>query len=796
MSTKVAEIFETMAYGPAPEQSDYVQEWLDGHPDGFDLFIGGKWVAPEDKKKTIESRDPATGKPLARFSIAGKADVDKAVEAAQKGFAKWSKLSGHQRARHLYALARLIQKNSRFLSVLESMDNGKPIRETRDLDIPLAARHFYHHAGWAQLMDSELAGYEPLGVVGQVIPWNFPLLMMAWKIAPAIAAGNCVVLKPAEYTSLTALYFAEMCREAGLPDGVVNIITGAGDTGEMLVRHEAVTKIAFTGSTDVGRLIRKATAGTGKKLTLELGGKSPFLVFDDADLDSTVEGLVDAIWFNQGQVCCAGSRLLVEEGVADRLIEKVKHRLNHFRLGSPLDKAVDMGAIVDPVQRDRIDSLVNQSVTEGAVKWQPDVPCPTEGCYYLPTLLTDVSPANVAAREEIFGPVLTVTTFRTLAEATELANNSRYGLSASVWSENINRALEIAGMVKAGVVWINCTNQFDAACGFGGYRESGFGREGGREGMFEYLKRSDEWRKSGSDIVDNAKLPEISTKHVDVIDRTPKNYIGGKQKRPDGGNSLAVAGHDGKFVGRVGDGNRKDIRDAVEAAFKAEGWSKATAHNRAQILYYIAENLSIREEEFAQRLSLLTGASAKAAKAEVDASIARLFSYGAWADKFDGLVHTPPMRNIALAMNEPLGVMGVVCPDTAPLLSFISLIAPHLAMGNRSVVIPSQRYPLIATDFYQVLETSDVPSGAINIVTGDREGLAKVLAQHDQLDGIWYFGSAEGSEMVERLSADNLKRTWVNNGKARDWASNTQGEGRQFLREATQVKNVWLPYGD
>lgn len=796
MSTKVAEIFETMSYGPAPEQSDYVQEWLNGHPDGFDLFIGGKWVAPEGEKKTFESRDPATGKLLARLSIAGQADVDKAVEAAKKAYGKWSKLSGHGRARHLYALARLIQKNSRFISVLESMDNGKPIRESRDLDIPLVARHFYHHAGWAQLMDSELAGYEPLGVVGQVIPWNFPLLMLAWKIAPAIAAGNCVVLKPAEYTSLTALYFAELCREAGLPNGVVNIITGAGDTGELLVRHEEIAKIAFTGSTDVGRLIRKATAGSGKKLTLELGGKSPFLVFDDADLDSTVEGLVDAIWFNQGEVCCAGSRLIVEEGVADRLIEKVKLRLNNFRLGSPLDKAVDMGAIVDPVQRDRIDSLVSQSVAEGAIKWQPDVPCPTDGCYYLPTLLTDVSPANVAAQKEIFGPVLTVTTFRTLAEATELANNSRYGLSASIWSENINRALEIASQVKTGIVWINCTNQFDAACGFGGYRESGFGREGGREGMFEYLKRSDEWRSSGSDIVEDIKAPEISAKHVDMIDRTPKNYIGGKQKRPDGGNSQAVADHNGKFMGRVGDGNRKDIRDAVEAAFKAEGWSKTTAHNRAQILYYIAENLSIREEEFARRLSQLTGVSAKMAKTEVEASISRLFSYGAWADKFDGLVHTPPMRNIALAMNEPLGVVGVVCPDKAPLLSFISLIAPHLAMGNRSVVIPSQRYPLIATDFYQILETSDVPGGAVNIVTGDRDGLAKVMAQHDQLDGIWYFGSAAGSEMVERLSADNLKRTWVNNGKARDWASNTQGEGRQFLREATQVKNVWLPYGD
>ncbi|GAK33394.1 aldehyde dehydrogenase family 16 member A1 [alpha proteobacterium Q-1] len=796
MSTKIAEIFDSMSYGPAPEQSDYVTDWLARHEGGFDLFIDGQWQAPEGTRNSLESRNPATGDLLASIAIAGPADIDKAVAAAKKAYPKWSGLSGHERARHLYALARLIQKNSRFLAVLESMDNGKPIRESRDIDIPLVARHFYHHAGWAQLMEQDLPDYEPLGVVGQIIPWNFPLLMMAWKIAPAIAMGNCVVMKPAEYTSLTALYFAELCREAGLPNGVVNIVTGAGETGELLVRHEDVAKIAFTGSTDVGRLIRRSTAGSGKKLTLELGGKSPFIVFDDADLDSAVEGLVDAIWFNQGQVCCAGSRLIVEEGVADSLIEKIKHRLSNFRLGSPLDKAIDMGAIVDPIQHQRIDELVGQSVREGAVLWQPDIPTPEKGCYYLPSILTDVAPANIAAREEIFGPVLTVTSFRTLAEAADLANNTRYGLSASVWSENINRALEISGLVKAGVLWINCTNQFDAACGFGGYRESGFGREGGREGLYEYMKLRDEWQPSGRDIIEAKAAPKAQSKPHDLIDRTAKIYIGGKQKRPDGGNSLPVMDQGGKLIGLVGDGNRKDIRDAVEAAFKAEGWSKSTGHNRAQILYYIAENLAIREEEFAHRLSRLTGASAKAAKAEVLASISRLFSYGAWADKFDGLVHNPPLRNIALAINEPLGVTAVLCPDRSPLLSFISLLAPHLAMGNRTVIVPSQRFPLIATDFYQILETSDVPDGAVNIVTGHRDGLADVLARHDQVDGLWYFGTAKGSEQVERLSADNLKRCWVNYGKARDWSSPKFGEGRQFLREATQVKNVWLPYGD
>ncbi|VAW05237.1 Aldehyde dehydrogenase, partial [hydrothermal vent metagenome] len=656
------------------------------------------------------------------------------------------------------------------------------------------ARHFYHHAGWARIMDQEFEGQVPLGVVGQVIPWNFPLLMMAWKIAPAIAAGNCVVLKPAEYTSLTALYFAELCAEAGVPPGVVNIVTGKGDTGADIVNHPDIAKIAFTGSTAVGRYIRQATAGTGKKLTLELGGKSPFIVFEDADIDGAVEGLVDAIWFNQGQVCCAGSRLLVEEGIADRLIEKVKDRLNKFRLGNPLDKTVDMGAIVDPVQLARITSLVQKGADEGAEVWQPDVKLPEGGCFYPPTLITNVSPGNIVVREEIFGPVLCVMTFRTLKEAADLANNTRFGLAASVWSENINRALEVSSLIKAGVVWVNTTNQFDAACGFGGYRESGFGREGGKEGMYEYLKIKDEWKSDKGNLVASPS-PVAQNPTAPAIDRTAKNYVGGKQARPDGGNTRIILTHDGQYAGRVGEGNRKDIRNAVEAAFKNPGWSSATAHARAQVIYYIAENLSYRKNEFVDQLATLTGVSKKAAGEEFDMAVSRLFSAAAWADKYDGLVHTPPVQSVSLAVNEPIGIMGIVCPDVMPLLSFVSLVAPAIAMGNRTVVIPSERYPLVATDFYQILETSDLPAGVINIVTGDRDQLAEVMAKHDQLDAVWYHGSASGSQMVERESAANLKRTWVNDGRARDWMS-PYGEGRRFLREATQVKNIWLPYGD
>jgi aldehyde dehydrogenase (NAD+) len=791
--SKTAEIFTTMEYGPAPEQFDYVLDWLNSKKGGFKHYINGAFVAGESKQAQIASFNPSTGEKLAVFPSAGKAEVDAAVAAAAAAFPAWSRSSGHRRARVLYALARLVQKNSRFLAVLESLDNGKPIRETRDIDIPLAARHFYHHAGWAQLIGSEFPVHEPLGVVGQIIPWNFPLLMLAWKIAPAIAAGNTVVLKPAEYTSLTALYFAELCDEAGVPPGVVNIVTGAGETGALIVEHPGIAKIAFTGSTEVGRIIRKATAGSGKKLSLELGGKSPFIIFEDADLDGAVEGLVDAIWFNQGQVCCAGSRLLVEESVAEAVTSKIKRRLSKFRVGDALDKSIDMGAIVDPIQRERIRELVAAGAKEGGEVWSPPIELPGKGCFYPPTLISNVAPSNIVAREEIFGPVLVSMTFRTLKEAVALANNTRYGLAATIWSENINRSLEAASQMKAGVVWINTTNGFDAACGFGGYRESGFGREGGREGMVEYLKLRAEWGKAEKP----APAPAIAAKSgVAGIDQTPKHFIGGKQKRPDAGRTIALATHDGKYAGRLALGNRKDVRDAVEAALAAESWASSTGHARAQILYFVAENLNMRAAEFGRRLSQLTGATRAKAAAEVELSISRLFTYAAWADKFDGLAHSPPQRNVVLAVNEPIGIVGVVCPDAAPLLSFVSLWAPLVAMGNRCVVAPSEQFGLVATDFYQVLETSDMPAGVINIVTGERAVLAKTLAEHAQVEALWHFGPADEAKMVEALSADNLKRTWTSAGRSRDWSSAQTGEGREFLRRACEVKNIWLPYGD
>jgi len=783
----LTEIMETLPYGPAPEAAQPAMDWLKAHKGKFQLFIAGKWRNPASKE-WFTTINPATAQKLAEVAQASAADVDEAVKAARKAFAGWSQTKGHVRARYLYAMARQIQKHARLFAVLETLDNGKPIRETRDIDIPLVARHFYYHAGWAQLMESELAGYAPLGVVGQIIPWNFPLLMLAWKVAPALAMGNTVVLKPAEFTPLTALLFAEICQNIGLPPGVVNIITGDGKTGAALVEHPGVDKIAFTGSTEVGRIIRKATAGSGKKLSLELGGKSPFVVFEDADLDSAVEGVVDAIWFNQGQVCCAGSRLLVQEGIAENMYTKLRARMEKLRVGDPLDKAVDIGAIIAPVQLQKIQQLVQKGVEEGAKLWQPSWAVPAEGCFYPPTLFTEVAPASTIAQEEIFGPVLAALTFRTPEEAVRLANNTRYGLAASIWSEDINLALDVATQIKAGTIWINSTNLFDAASGFGGYRESGFGREGGKEGLWEYVKKIEQHRTAqGQTSSARGLTARASAESLPPIDRTAKLFIGGKQVRPDSGYSKAVYAPDGRLVGEVGLGNRKDIRNAVEAARSAqEGWRKTAAHSKAQILYFLAENLSERAEEFARRLSEQTGQDGGA---EVEAALEALFTAAAWADKYEGLVHPTPLRNVTLAIPEPIGVMGILCPDDQPLLALARLAGTALAMGNTLVVVPSPLAPLSATDFYQVLETSDVPAGTFNIVTGERDELARTLAEHDDVDAVWYAGPQAGWALVEKASAGNMKRTWTlpHSGPLPDT--------EEILRQATQVKNIWVPYG-
>lgn len=784
MST-IEEILTTMDYGKAPEDPSAANAWLAAHPQ-LEHFINGAFKA--GKSEAMEVHNPATGALLTEAPIASEALVDEAVKAARKAQAKWAALSGHQRAKYLYAITRILQKRSRLFAVLESMDNGKPIRESRDADIPLVIRHFYHHAGWAEILSEELPGHSALGVCGQIIPWNFPLLMLAWKIAPALAAGNTVVLKPAEFTPITAALFAEVCAEAGLPAGVVNIVFGAGETGAAISGHSDIDKVAFTGSSEVGKIIRRQTAGSGKKLSLELGGKSPFIVFDDADLDSAVEGVVDAIWFNQGQVCCAGSRLLVQEAVAEKFLEKLKARAEKLVVGDPLDKSTDVGAIVDASQLKTIQTMVAQGQAEGATLWQASAMLPNQGCFYPPSILSDVTSASTVVQQEIFGPVLTAQTFRTHAEAITLANNTRYGLSASIWSETLSVALDAAARVKAGIIWINGTNMFDAAAGFGGYGESGFGREGGMEGMLEYLvEPAPKVKPAKPQVVDFSPLP-AGANGGGAMDRTAKFYIGGKQARPDGAASYTAYSAKGKPISQAGLGSRKDVRNAVAAAVKAAGWSGSSPHLRAQILYYVAENLEARRDEFASRLNLMTGGSGAE---EVDLAVQRLSFYAGYADKFDGKVHSTLTRHVTLAMNEPMGVMGIICPDEAPLLAMVSLMAPALAMGNRVVMLASQTSPLMAADFMQVLETSDIPAGVVNLITGDHSAMAPTLADHDDVNALWNFGPANAG--LDTRSAGNLKITWSANA---DWFNPASGQGKTYLQRATQVKNIWVPYGE
>eukprot|EP00501_MAST-03F_sp_TOSAG23-6_P002539 GSMAST32.ASY1.ANO1.2678.1 assembled CDS len=697
--SSISDVFESLEYTTAPENDEAARAWLASHDHTFGMFINNKWHKPENREM-CSSFCPATG--------------EKIADTFQANIS-WAALPPHARSRHMYSITRHLQKHQRLLAIIESLDNGKTIRETRDVDIPLAIRHFYSHA----------ADQKPLGVVGQIIPWNFPFLMLAWKIAPAIAMGNTVVLKPAPSTRLS----------------VINVVS------------------AFTGSTGVGKYLREITAGTGRKLSLELGGKN-----------SAIEGLVNGIWFNQGQVCCAASRLLVQESIADTFLKKLKQRMKKLRLGM-VQAFIDIGK----------DEELND-----------------QGSFFPPTLVTNVQPTSSLVQNEIFGPVLVTQSFRTPEEAIALANNTKYGLSAGVWTENIGLAMEAAMSIKAGVVWINCHNLFDAAAGFGGFKESGFGREGGKEGLYQYTRpvwetqEVDEFPNSLGIHLKQIDLPSSKTfdrmNLLPTIDRTPKMYIGGKQKRPDGCYVKPIYSFDGHLLDQVGEGNRKDIRNAVEAARNAKpGWGKRAAHNRAQILYYIAENLNIRREEFGERIAHMT---------EVDAAIDRLFTYGAYADKYGGNVQETTLYGLTVSINEPVGVIGIICPDKQPLLSFVSLVAPAVVRGNTVVAVPSQKCPLAATDLYQVFDTSDLPGGVVNIVTGETDPLAKTLVEHQHVDAIWYHGSAEGSYHVERLSSGNMKRTVVNYGRDRDWFDEKQGAGESFLMDSTEVKTIWVPMGE
>ena len=765
-------IFDTMDYGTAPEDRNAALQWIADHGGIAGPYVNGTWGPFRDD---LSVSNPATGEKLAGMTITSADEVAAAVAAARKAQPAWEASGGPARARVLYAIARLMQKHARLLSVMESLDNGKPIRESRDIDIPLAIRHFYHHAGHAQLMPTALADRVALGVCGQIIPWNFPLLMLAWKIAPALAMGNTVVLKPAEYTPMTAMLFANICAQAGVPPGVVNIITGDGSTGEALTASN-VDKIAFTGSTAVGRRIQNATATSSKSLTLELGGKSPYIVFDDADIDSAIEGLVDAIWFNQGQVCCAGSRLLVHEAIADDFHHRLKARMDKLRIGDPLDKSIDVGAIVDPIQLAQIQRLV--AANDAGETYHANTPVP-EGCFYPPTLITGLHAADTLMQEEIFGPVLVSTTFRTQAEAIEIANNTKYGLAATIWTENINLALDIAPKLVAGVVWVNATNLFDAAAGFGGLRESGFGREGGWEGLQAYSKPA-------TAIAPPASIAAFSGQGTtgETVDRTAKLYIGGKQTRPDSGYSQAVFSAKGLLLGHAPIASRKDIRNAIQAQ-AACGWSKISGHLRAQILYYIAENLTAQATGFAARLDAMTGTTTGAS--EVDAAVDILFTYAAWADKFEGRAKSVPIRGVALAMREPVGRIAALCPDAAPLLGLVMPMAAALSTGNTITLCASQPFPLAATDFYHIIEASDVPAGVVNILTGSQADLAPHLGAHMDIDSVWCLSGEGATQAVKAKASSNIKRVWT--GAAPE-------DHLSWLDAGTEIKTIWIPYGE
>lgn len=796
-TTRLKNYLEQLSYGPAPESDAKARAWLELHGRVFHHYIDGAWSIPSEKRYRVVI-DPSTRQTLAQVAEGSKEDVDHAMGAAQRAFPLWSGLSGHERAKYCYAIARAIAKNARMFAVLESINNGKPIRETRDIDIPLVIRHFTYHAGWAEIHGSEFPDLVPGGVIGQIIPWNFPLLMLAWKIAPAIAVGNTVVLKPAETTPLTALLFAEMLmREVKLPRGVVNIVCGGGETGEIIVKHPTPWKIAFTGSTDVGRVIRMATAGEEKHLTMELGGKSAFIVFADADLDAAVEGVVDAILgFNQGQTCCAGSRLLTEESVADEFMRRLKVRVAKLRVGSPLDKTTDIGAVNSREQFERINGFIETGKREGGTIWQPEhCALPATGFFIPPTIFTNVAPTSTVVQEEIFGPVLACMTFRTPKEAVELANNSRFGLAASLWSENIGKANDVAAKIKAGTVWINSTNLFDAAAGFGGFRESGYGREGGREGILEVLKER-------TPRVGLKALYRATTTDEDValteegIDRTHRFLIGGKLARPDGGMSFPVYGSSGDLLGLLGDANRKDVRNAVEAARGAfSGWSGQTAHLRAQILYFFAENIANEKRRFVDAIVRQTSCSEDDARGVVDRSVEQLFRYAALADKFEGTVQPVSPKMTVVALKEPIGVMGIRPSDAIPLFGIVSAIAPAIIMGNTVVCVTGKYDGFLASDLIQVIQMSDIPAGVVNVLSAlDPEALAKALAEHDDVDAVWFFGVRHAGAAVEAASVGNMKRTWVAEFPPLDCPGDSGGY-RKFLREATQVKNIWTPFG-
>ncbi|KAL8594169.1 hypothetical protein ACOMHN_018109 [Nucella lapillus] len=805
----VKDIFDSLKYGPAVDPDVVAKAWLDDHGRQFGHFIDNQWYKP-DGGVQVQTNNPCTGELLATVTEASEGDVEKAVQCARKAFDSWSKLSDNARARHLYSIARHVQKHQQLFSVVETLDTGRVMRESRVNEVPQAVRLLYHSAGWAQLRESELQGYKPYGVVAVLPSLSRPLVSLVQRLAVSLAMGNTVVVCPSSVTPLSALLLAEVCREAGLPEGVIGVLTDGRDSGGLrkLVMREEVDKVAYAGTTREGQMLRQLLAGSGKSLSLELSGSCAMLVFDSADLDSVVEGVVVAAWGYQGQLNTSLSRLLVQESVAEKLIHKLRQRLEKVRVGNSLEKNNDVGAMTTDHMAELIGNAVEEARQEGAQVYQASTAGCSGSCFYPPTLLVGVQTASRIVYEDIPGPVVNLLQFRTTKEAIAIANNSNFAIGASVWTENVSLALEASAGLQMGTVWINSHSTDDAAAGFGGPRLSGSGRVGSRRGLLEYVQPSWVERTSGVGKLNlgsfgSTVAPRPTDKSVGgagdspQLDRTYKLYYGGVQKRPDGQYSRPVITSEGKVVGHVSEASRKDVRNAVEAAQKiVTGWSKRMGHNKAQILYYIAENMETQKDELVEALTSMTGQPQGQSEAEVALALKRLFFWAAYCDKFGGSVQEAPIYGSVIETNEAVGVIGVACPDSQPLLAFVSLFAAAIARGNAVVMIPSEKYPLAAAQLYHVFDSSDLPGGVVNILTGNRDHLTRVLAEHHEVQAVWYFGSEEGSKFVEHAAAENLKRTWVNNGKDRDFADEAQGCGEEFLLQSTQPKTVWIPMGE
>lgn len=816
-ATSLADLIHNLAYSPAPESPEAAWAWLDGGNRTFGDFINGDFTEPG--KTLFNAVNPATGAVLGHFTQSGPDEVNAAYEAAERAQKKWASLSPHRRARYLYALERMLMRHRRLFEVLEAMNKGKPFMREAKGDVTLSARHLGHHAALANNFRHLFPGREAGGVIGAIIAWNFPLMLLIWKFAGAIAAGNTIVIKPGDTTPVTAMLFAELCQKIKLPPGVVNIVTGDRETGKLMVAHPIPWKISFTGSTPAGQHIQQALAESPMKFTAELGGKSPVIVFPDTDLDSVVEATIRSILMNSGEVCCACSRLIVHQSVAPRLIEMLKRRFARIRVGDQLDKNTDMGPQNSKAQLDKILSMIELARENGATVWQPDCELPEEGYYTKPTILTNIGTDNPVAKEEVFGPVLAVFEFRTTVEAIELARRTEYGLAVSIFTNDIAKAHYVARQMKAGTVWINCVEQFDGASGFGGSRMSGFGREGGYEGIFDvtvdasgpmtgYVCEPTTEPLTGIDVVESdlreePTPPPIHLHLVEVedpddvpLDATHRFLVNGELVRPDGEMCFAVRSPTGEYLGDVGDANRKDLRNAVIAAHKAkDSWADKGGDMRRKILMFMAERLRLNRIRLASEIVRQTGCTPREAFAEVDLAIERLFTWASWAVTYGGTVQTVAQTNMScIATNGSIGVAGVRAPDESPLLGIVDLIGPLLAMGN-SVVLISGKHALTAMTLVEIFGVKDVPPGVLNILTArNPDKLAISLAKHRAVNVIWCFGASDSAVLqVRTQAACNMKQVWAGPPTLLDWMRT--GDPREALRHATEVTNTWTTFG-